>query len=142
MSGFNGDQRLEFSVVWRDEEMLELKAKLVTEEWRGYGFAYVQFPDLAELGDALQKFAAGSSTPVDFSALQDRLTIRVYEFDAVGHCACHVAIVGDLPSPVNRSMTALLRIDLVTERSFIDRFGREVSRLAQQRQGSAILIFE
>ena len=138
MPGFNGDSRVEFAIVWRDgcEDLVQVEVKLVSESWRGTLHAYASSAGIKAFGEALAELAAGSGiacTFRSFSGEQDPdIVVQVGETDRAGHLACRL----ELRERQRHFHT------VNTEATFVDRFARELLRLAAEQQGRAVLIAE
>jgi hypothetical protein len=145
MPGFNGENRLSIEVVWEDVDLIEIHARLKTEDWCGETQAYTTSQMLSDFAEKLQAFACDSREAISFEdgpvGAEPAIKIRLAESDLSGHIVCQVELrkvffIENLPS------RAVVFAAMKTEPTFVDRFGRELSHLAQMREGVATLIAE
>ena len=148
MPGFNGDSRVEFAIVWRDgcEDLVQVEVKLVSESWRGALHAYARSSGIKAFGEALAELAAGSGTACTFRSIsreQDPdIVVQVGEADRAGHLACRLELRERQRHFQGHHHASQLFHTVNTEATFVDRFARELLRLAAEQRGRAVLIAE
>jgi hypothetical protein len=132
------------SVVYDDPpDLVELETYVRAGDWNGKATAYASTSSLRDESIALSQWThnpvgeacieAGSDTGIGW------LVLRFYSLDLAGHAACQVAIVANSSTARNSERVARLSVEVKTELGLVEKFARQLARLAETYQGQAVL---
>jgi len=135
---------LALSVVYDDEHLIELEASLKAGDWTGRARAYTVAENIEAFGVGLKRFADAVDAVAEFDAGADNgiglIALRFYRIDRAGDIACHVRLAtGGLPKESRPEEVFRLSIELQSETWAVVQFARQISEMAQAREGKAVL---
>lgn len=138
----SGVPSLSLRVVYDDPHLIEVEVRVVAGEWSGTTRAYTTSGSLGEGARGLLAWASRPHEPYTLEAGTDTgigwVSLRWYTIDRSGHLVCHVQIAtaggGDRPEGVRR-----LALEFPTELGLVERFARQLGRIAESLIGEAVL---
>jgi hypothetical protein len=118
-------------------DVLRIEARAVSGEWSGVTRIYVSASVWLDEAQALLGWMSGpddaflleSGGDPDISSMQ----MHLRRIDHLGHYSCRVCLVGWEPD------ASRIELNLSTDTSALERFGRHLFAMAQARAGEAVL---
>jgi hypothetical protein len=134
---------LKLEVVWKDDDMFELKVTASNGQFSGttkvydgshllYNFAnsLVGFP---KQDDSILFYEAGEKDSYSYFAM------KFYPIDKIGHLAVQVTLEANVSTKYRPEEKDKLILEILTEPSLIDSFVKSLATMAQKEEGQAIL---
>lgn len=142
MAGFSGENYVRLEVVYVDEHLMELKATVKNDGWGGVASTFTTADQVASFAKQLSNFANHPVGQVPFEIGSQEsiglIGLKFYIIDKARHVRCQVRLATDS----SRESVSRLSIEVETEPSFVERFARQLSVLAEAQAGQATLITE
>jgi hypothetical protein len=140
-------RELRVEVVYADEHLVQLEAIVEVGHWRRRARAYTMTQDIAELADALVRFADGTIAEAEFAAGADNgiglIGVRFYRIDRAGHIACHARLAsGDVRTDHRPEQVSRLAIEFGAEAWGVGKFAAQLAEMARTQSGRASLAIE
>jgi hypothetical protein len=134
--------RLDFRLVYEDEHLVEIRARLAAGDWAGTSTAYTTLEDLRNTAAQLEAFAKRLQGEVRLVAGSDNGTgmvaVRFYPLDRARHLGCAVTFA-TATATNSREQSARLYVELQTEAAAFDRFVSQLHDLSAHRRPDAAL---
>lgn len=145
MAGF-GESRIEVELIWHDDVLVEIDARIITPQWRGHGITYTTEEDLLEFASRASEFADGTTQPVRFQAgYADRsptIRMRLSEISLNGRIACCVDLHNADTHPSINDYPFTISAAIATEAEAVRRFSRQLDTMVSNRRGMSVLLGE
>ena len=142
MSDDEPKQGLLLSVIWTDEDLLELACLVSEQDFYGRSTCYISASQLLEFADALARFSLTlESEPVFEAGLSDgskACHLHAYKISGAGHLAVYVRIATEQITPRPESI-ARSEIELPVEAWSLSQFAEELKKMATTEMGEAFL---
>lgn len=135
--------QMTLEVVYDDEHLIELKCRVMVEEWAAIGNAYTTWDDLRKFADDLTRFGETLQATDAWEAGYDNgigfIGLRFYTIDRSGHMRCHIRLASasvptDRPEGIWR-----FAVELPVETWQVITFARQCVQLAENHTGQATL---
>jgi hypothetical protein len=136
--------QITLTVIYVDEDLIELEAVVRASHWSGQACAYTVPQDIVESAGDLQAFAEGARSEAEFVAGADNgiglVALRFYRVDRSGHIACHVRLeTRELSANSRPEQICRLSIEVMAETWSLLQFARQLGNLARNQTGKATL---
>ena len=150
---FDGSNHLTLSVIYTEDDFLELRATVNSKSdrcgnWAGNDSAYINEESLFEFAEQLAAFSKRVGDPCEFTAgdldcasssYPGSIRLRFYAKDKSKHIACYCQLVEWAMEAAERNC---LQVVLSIEAASLDEFIKQLRDLAQGSVDSASLLFE
>ncbi|MDO1451860.1 hypothetical protein Q0590_36665 [Rhodocytophaga aerolata] len=141
MNSYNKYLRLE--VIWKDEDMLELKVSVNNGRYSGITEVYDQKELLADFANRLLGFPKGEEILLHSAGEKNSYAyfeMRFYQLDPTGKIGVQITLEENVATKYRESEKDKLILELIVEPSAIDKFQKALIRLAEVEEGVAELI--
>jgi hypothetical protein len=137
--------QLSVAVVYVDEHLIQLEARVDAGNWRGRAQAYTVPEEVATFAKALQEFAEAAVVSAEFSAGDDNgiglIGMRFYRIDRSGHVALYIRLAtGHMPP--RPEQVSRLWMEVRAETWGVSQFAKQLAELARAQSGRASLVIE
>jgi len=143
MSDSSCANQLELEIVFEDEHLIEVRARVTCRGWTGNATAYAGHADLEDFAGRLRQFSAtlqgsaalelGKKNGIGFIGL------NFYEIDTAGHVVCAISLATQTATDSRAEEMWRLALEMQTEPGLIDAFADQLERLGKTRSGKAVL---
>lgn len=133
---------LKLEVVWKDEEMLELRVTAFNGQFYGNTKVYDQPINLLEFAKSLTGYPQNGQTLFYETGQKEGyayFSMRYYPIDSWGHVGVEICMEGNTPTQYRCEEKSKLKLEIVVEPNGIDSFQKELFRLIKNTEGEAIL---
>jgi hypothetical protein len=132
------------SVVYDDPpDLVELETHIRAGDWSGKATAYASTTSLREQSIALSEWTYNPMGERRIEAGSDNgigwLVLRFYSIDIAGHVVCQVMLAASSADAINPPHVPRLSVEVRTELGLVERFARQLARLAKNYRGQAAL---
>lgn len=142
MKSENRKSFLEFKVIWKDDELIELKITASNVYFGGITEVYDQSESLAELAVLLADFPNKNNTIFYEMGEKDSysyFSMKLYIIDSSGHIGLEINLESNVPTEYRQEEKSKVKLEIIVEPNAIDNFQRELLHLAKNEAGTAIL---
>ena len=139
----NENKYLSLEVIWKDEDMFELKVVVDNGRYSGTTEVYDQRKPLHEFALNLNGFPNGEDILVHSAGEKDSYAffeMAFYPIDPTGKVGVLVTMEENVPTEYRENEKDKLKIELIVEPAAIDIFQKELQTLAANEDGKAQLI--
>lgn len=139
----NENKYLSLEVIWKDEDMFELKVVVDNGRYSGTTEVYDQRKPLYEFALKLNGFPNGEDILVHSAGEIDSYAyfeMAFYPIDSTGKVGVLVTMEENVPTEYRENEKDKLKMELIVEPASIDIFQKELQILAANEDGKAQLI--
>jgi hypothetical protein len=133
---------LELQIVWKDDHMFELKVIATNGRYFGTTEVYDTKESLFEFGQKLIGFP-NTVKNLDYEAgIKNEyayFSMNFYCIDNAGHIGVEINLEEKVVTEFRKEEKDKIKLEIIVEPNAIDRFQKELSRLATTQEGIAIL---
>jgi hypothetical protein len=133
---------LTIQVTCEDPVLIGIEARVIADDWAGLTWADIFLDSLREEACSLLNWAANPKDDCvvnfGFERHPGWFHLRFFASDRSGHMACQVELVS-LSRQGQRNCERRLAVEFPTEPMLVERFARQLIRLAETCEGSARL---
>ena len=133
---------LELKIIWKDDDMFELKVTASNIEFRGTTELYDQPESLAKFASALIGFPKDSETLFYEKGEKDScayFSMKYYIIRWSGYLEVEICLESNVSDEYRQEEKSKVKLEIIVESNAIDNFQRELLHLAKNKEGSAIL---
>ena len=133
---------LELKVIWKDDDMIELKITASNLDFRGITEVYDQSECLSEFANLLTHFPNENNTLFYEMGEKDSyayFSMKFYSIDSDSHKGVEINIESNVPTEYRKEEKNKMKIEIIVEPSAIDNFQRELQYLVKNEEGTALL---
>ena len=135
--------RFSISVIWQDDDLVEIEAAACTEHFSGLTQVYTTYDELRTLHVSLAGFPKTFSSRVAFSAGEadsySFLGVDFYCIDQAGHAAAQITIESNVPTNYRPQEKHRVRLEMQFEPMALDWFLNALKRLISAQAGDEVL---
>jgi hypothetical protein len=141
----NFDKRksyLELNVIWKDDDMFELRVTASNGRYFGITEVYETSESLGDFADLLYGFPKDNLTLFHKMGAKDSyayFSMKYYCIDNAGHLGIELNLEENVSTAYRNGEKDKLKLEIIVEPSAIDNFQRELKHLATNQEGKAIL---
>ena len=142
MKSDNRKSFLEFKVIWKDDELIELKITATNVNFGGTTEVYDESESLTELAMLLTDFPNTNETlfyEMGEKESYSYFSMRLYSIDSSGHIGLEINIESNVTTEYRLEEKNKLKLEIIVEPNAIDNFQRELLHLAKNEEGVAVL---
>jgi hypothetical protein len=135
---------LKLEVVWKDDDMFELKVVASNDQFSGTTTVYEQRDLLHKFADSLVGFPKTISDSILFYEAGQKdsyayFSMRFYMIAEVGNLGVQVTLERNVATKYRIEEKDKLTMEILTKPGLIDSFARSLLTLAKNEEGQAIL---
>jgi hypothetical protein len=133
---------LELQIVWKDDDMFELKVTASNGRYFGTTEVYDTTESLFSFARTLVGFPRDDKKLFHEAGNKNGyayFSMSFYCIDNAGHIGVEINLEENVATEFRHEEKDKLKIEIVVEPNAIDRFQRELSQLATSQKGAAIL---
>ncbi len=133
---------LELQIIWKDEDMFELKVTASNCRYFGTTEVYDTTDSLFSFAQTLIGFPKDNEKLFHKTGLKDGyayFSMNFYCIDNVGHIGVEINLEDNVVTGFRDEEKHKLKLEIIVEPSAIDNFQRQLSQLATTQKGIAIL---
>ncbi|NRF37616.1 hypothetical protein [Pedobacter foliorum] len=142
MTSNNRKSFLELRIIWKDEDMFELKATASNIDFSGTTQVYDQSENVLRFASALTDFPKGDKTLFFESGEKDSyayFSMKYYPIGRSGRVGVEIKLESNVATAFRQEEKNKLKLEIIVEPSAIDNFQKELVHLAKAEEGGAIL---
>jgi hypothetical protein len=136
------EKYLELEVIWKDDDMFELRISVDNGRYSGITEVYDQREPLYEFASKLNEFPNGLDGISHSAGKKDSYAyfeMRFYLIDPTGKVGVLVTLEENVSSEYRENEKDKLKLELIVEPAAIDNFQKELQTLAMKEEGKARL---
>ena len=133
---------LELQIVWKDDDMFELKITASNARYYGTTEVYDTPESLTGFAQTLIDFPKDNKKQIHEAGFKDGysyFSMNFYCIDNVGHIGVEINLEDHVATEFRHEEKDKLKLEIIVEPSAIDNFQRELTQLATTQKGTAIL---
>ena len=133
---------LELKVIWKDDNMFELRVTASSVDFFGRTEVYDQSESLSKFASTLFDYPNDNSTVFYEIGEKDSyayFSMKFYSIDKSGHIGVEINLESNVSTEYRQEEKNKVKLEIIVEPSAIDNFQRELFHLAKKEEGSAIL---
>lgn len=131
---------LELKVIWKDDHMIELSVKATNERYMGTTEVYTTSESLQDFSRLLLGYPANGQV-VAYEAGEKEgysfFALKVYLIDSAGRVGIEVRL--EERNAIRKAEKDKVKLEIIAELSAIDRFQKELIKLATKQEGTVTL---
>ena len=134
---------LEFKIIWKDEDMLEIKISASNGLYAGSTNVYDQALCLHEFSMNLNGYPRNNRTLFYDIGEKDGyayFSMKYYTIDNFGHIGVEIYMESNVPTDYRYEEKNKLKIEIIVEPNSIDNFQKELLTMLNKKEGIAVLI--
>lgn len=138
----NRKSYLELNVIWKDDDMFELRVTASNGRYFGITEVYETSESLSDFADLLYGFPKDNSTLFHEMGTKDSyayFSMKYYCIDNSGHLGIELNLEENVSTEYRNEEKDKLKLEIIVEPSAIDNFQRELKHLATNQEGKATL---
>jgi len=140
------EQQIALEVVYADEHLIELEARVGVGKWRGEARAYTTAQNIRAFSEQLEHFLSQITGEVAFQVGEENgigmIALWFYTTDRARHIACQVRLASQTATEHRPEEVSKLALEASTEPAAVARFMRGLLTIAGKHSGQAVLIVE
>lgn len=133
---------LELQIVWKDDDMFELKVTASNSRYYGATEVYDTTESLFSFAQALIGFPKNNKKLLHEAGFKDGyayFSMNFYCIDDAGHIGVEINLEDNVATEFRPEEKDKLKLEIIVEPVAIDNFQRELSQLAKKQEGTAVL---
>jgi hypothetical protein len=133
---------LELQIVWKDDDMFELKVTASNGRYFGTTEVYNTTESLLSFAQTLIGFPNDNKKLFHDAGFKDGyayFSMNFYCIDNAGHIGVEINLEDNVATEFRHEEKDKLKLEIIVEPNAIDTFQRELSQLATTQKGTAIL---
>jgi hypothetical protein len=133
---------LELQIVWKDDDMFELKVTASNGRYFGTTEVYDTTESLFDFAQTLIDFPKGDQKLFYETGTKDGyayFSMNFYCIDNAGHIGVEINLEDNVATQFRQEEKDKLKLEIIVEPSAIDNFHKELSQLAINQKGTAFL---
>jgi hypothetical protein len=133
---------LKLKIIWKDDDMFEIKVTTSNTSFFGSTEVYDQSERLYEFAESLKTFPENNKILFYEAGEKDSyayFSMKYYLIDKGGHIGVEINLESNESTEYRKEEKNKLKLEIIVEPSAIDNFQKELYHLAQKEEGSAIL---
>ena len=138
----NNQTYLELEVIWKDDDMFELRISVDNGRYSGVTEVYDQREPLYEFATRLKGFPNGLDKIIHSAGEKDSYSyfeMTFYSIDITGKVGVLVTLEENVSTEYRENEKDKLKLELIVEPASIDVFQKELQTLAANEDGKARL---
>jgi hypothetical protein len=138
----NRKSYLELNVIWKDDDMFELRVTASNGRYFGITEVYETSESLGDFTDLLYSFPKDNLTICHEMGAKDSyayFSMKYYCIDNAGHLGIELNLEENVATAYRNEEKDKLKLEIIVEPSSIDNFQRELKHLATNQEGKATL---
>lgn len=142
MTSENRKSFLELKVIWKDDDMFELRVTSSNVDFLGRTEVYDQSESLTKFASTLKGFPNDKNELFYEAGEKDSyayFSMKYYPIDNGGHFGVEINLESNVSTEFRQEEKNKVKLELIVESSAIDNFQKELYHLAKKEEGSAIL---
>ena len=142
MTAENRKSFLELKVIWKDDDMFELRVIASSIDFLGRTEVYGQSESLSKFASTLKGFPNDNNTLFYEAGEKDSyayFSMKYYSIDKGGHIGVEINLESNVSTEYRQEEKNKVKLEIIVESSAIDNFQRELFNLAKNEDGTAIL---
>ncbi len=133
---------LELQIVWKDNDMFELKVTASNGRYFGTTEVYDTTESLFSFAQTLIGFPNDNKKLFHYAGFKDGyayFSMSFYCIDNAGHIGVEISLEDNVATEFRHKEKDKLKLEIIVEPNAIDIFQKELSQLATSQTGTAIL---
>ena len=133
---------LKLNIIWKDDNMFEIKVTTSNTSFYGSTEVYDQSERLSEFAKLLNTFPENDKVLFYEAGKKDSyayFSMKYYSIGKNGYVGVEINLESDVATEYRKEEKDKLKLEIIVEPSAIDRFQKELYDLAKNEEGSAIL---
>ena len=133
---------LQLKVIWKDEDIFELKVIASNSDFYGKTEVYDQSESLSNFALSLNDFPKSDETLFHEAGKKDSyayFSMKFYQIDSNGHIGVEINLESNVSTIYRPEEKDKMKLEIIVEPSAIDNFQKELLTLAKNEEGTAIL---
>lgn len=133
---------LELNVIWKDDDMFELRISASNGRYFGKTEVYETSESLGNFTDLLYGFSKDQSTLFHEMGAKDGyayFSMKYYIIDNSGHLGIELDLEENVSTEYRNEEKGRLKLEIIVELSAIDKFQRDLKHLATNQEGKVVL---
>lgn len=133
---------LELNVIWKDDDMMELKVRASNTDFSGVTEVYDRAENLSNFASALTNYPKNNEILFYEAGSKDSyayFSMKYYSIGTNGHLGIEVNLESNVSTEYRKEEKNKVKLEIITERTAIENFKKELLRLAKYEEGSATL---
>lgn len=133
---------LKFQIIWKDDEMFEIKVTTSNTSFYGSTEVYDQSVRLSEFAESLKTFPENDKILFYEAGEKDSyayFSMKYYSIDNYGNIGVEINLESNESTEFRKEEKNKLKLEIIVELSAIDKFQKALYHLAKSEEGSAIL---
>ncbi|KIO76790.1 hypothetical protein TH53_12775 [Pedobacter lusitanus] len=133
---------LELRIIWKDDDMFELKVTASNIDFSGTTQIYDQSEDISRFASTLTDFPKGDKTLFHEAGGKDSyayFSMKYYPIGRSGLVGVEIKLESNVATEFRQEEKNKLKLEIIVEPSAIDNFQKELVHLAKTEEGCAIL---
>ena len=133
---------LNLKIIWKDDDMFEIKVTTSNTSFYGSTEVYDQSESLSEFAESLKTFPENGKILFYEAGKKDSyayFSMKYYSIDKSGHIGVEINLESNESTEYRKEEKNKLKLEIIVEPSAIDNFQKELYHLAKNEEGLAIL---
>ena len=133
---------LKLNIIWKDDDMFEIKVTASNTSFYGSIEVYDQSDRLSEFAKLLNTFPENDKVLFYEAGEKDSyayFSMKYYSLGKSGSIGVEINIESNVATEYRKEEKNKLKLEIIVEPSAIDRFQKELYHLAKNEEGTAIL---
>lgn len=133
---------LELQIVWKDDDMFELKITASNGRYFGTTEVYDTNETLSKFAQTLIEFPNNNKNLLHEAGSKDGyayFSMNFYCIDNAGHIGVEINLEENVSTEFRHEIKDKIKLEIIAEPNAIDYFQKELSQLATKQEGVAIL---
>lgn len=133
---------LELKVVWKDDDMFELKVTASNVRYFGTTEVYDTSDTLTKFATSLSGYPTGNGTLIYEAGQKDSYSYFCMKFNCIdnaGHIGVQVSLEDNVATEYRQEEKNKVTLEILVEPNAIDNFQKELLSLALNQDGIAVL---
>jgi len=142
MKSDNRKSFLELRIIWKDDDLFELKVTASNIDFFGTTEVYDQSENISRFASTLTDFPKGDKTLFYEAGEKDSyayFSMRYYPIGRSGRVGIEIKLESNVATEFRQEEKNKLKLEIIVEPSAIDNFQKELVHLAKTEEGCAIL---
>jgi hypothetical protein len=142
MAGDNLKSYLELKVVWKDDDMFELRVTATNGRFFGATEVYDTSSALTSFATSLLGYPKEDKTLIHEAGQKDSYSyfaMKFYCIDNAGHVGVEVSLEENVSTQFRPEEKDKIKLEIIVEPNAIDNFQKQLLSLAKNEDGTAIL---
>ena len=142
MTAENRKSFLELKVIWKDDDMFELRVTASNIDFLGRTEVYDQSESLSNFASVLKGFPNDNKTLFYEAGRKDSyayFSMKYYSIGKSGQIGVEINLESNVATEYRSEEKNKLKLEIIVEPSSIDNFQKELFNLAKNEEGTAIL---